>query len=148
MLPAAVAQPGRSHGGARMQAQSEPPISDVDIVALARSSDDFRREVMTGPNMQIVVMTIPPGEEIGDEVHPDTDQVLFFVDGQGAAVLDGQETAIAAGHLVFVHAGQRHNFVNTGSTPLRLVTAYAPPEHPAGTVHTTKAEADAAEHHH
>jgi mannose-6-phosphate isomerase-like protein (cupin superfamily) len=126
---------------------SEQP-TDVDIVALARRSDDFRREVMTGPNMQIVVMTIPPGEEIGAETHPDTDQVLFFVEGEGEAILDGETSPVAPGHLVFVRAGVHHNFVNTGDGPLRIATAYAPPEHEPGTVHRDKAEADAAEHDH
>lgn len=91
-------------------------------------------------------MTIPPGGEIGDEVHSDTDQVLMFVDGRGEARLDGQASQIGANDLVFVRAGTRHNFVNTGDAPLRLITIYAPPEHPAGTVHLTKEEADAAEH--
>ena len=91
-------------------------------------------------------MTIPPGGEIGDEVHPDTDQMLVFVDGRGEAQLDGNRSEVQPNDLVFVHAGTRHNFINTGDTPLRLITIYAPPEHPAGTVHQTKAEADAAEH--
>ncbi|HEY7024541.1 MAG TPA: cupin domain-containing protein [Candidatus Limnocylindrales bacterium] len=91
-------------------------------------------------------MTIPAGGEIGDEVHPDTDQVLVFVSGDGEAVLDGARSAIGQNDLVFVRAGTRHNFVNTGTEPLRLITIYAPPEHKPGTVHQTKAEADAAEH--
>jgi mannose-6-phosphate isomerase-like protein (cupin superfamily) len=121
---------------------------DVDIMDLARRSEDFRREVVTGRQMQIVVMTIPPGEEIGEEVHHDIDQVLLFVDGEGEAIIEGRRSAIGTGHLTFVPGGTLHNFVNTGTTPLRLVTAYAPPEHAAGTVHATKAEADADEHHH
>lgn len=119
----------------------------VDIVKAARENDAFRREVMTGEHEQVVVMSILPGGEIGDEVHADTDQVLFFIDGHGQARLDGEESAIGPNDLVFVRAGTRHNFVNTGDGPLRLVTVYAPPEHPAGTVHVTKAEADAAEGH-
>ena len=129
--------------------QSEPQTAEgrpVDIVAAARSNDAFRREVLTGDHEQVVVMTIPPGGEIGDEVHPDTDQVLAFVDGRGEAILDGQRSAIDPNDLVFVRAGTRHNFVNTGDAPLRLITIYAPPEHEPGTVHQTKAEADAAEH--
>jgi len=92
-------------------------------------------------------MTIPPGGEIGDEVHPDTDQVLAFVDGRGEAILDGERSEVSADDLVFVRAGTRHNFLNTGDESLRLITIYAPPEHAPGTVHQTKAEADAAEHH-
>lgn len=120
--------------------------TDIDIVQAARTNEDFRREVLTGEHEQVVVMTIPPGGEIGEEVHSDTDQVLMFVDGRGEARLDGQTSQIGANDLVFVRAGTRHNFVNTGDEPLRLITVYAPPEHPAGNVHLTREEADAAEH--
>lgn len=120
--------------------------SELDLVGAARASDDFRRVLVTGTHTQVVVMTIPPGGEIGAETHPDTDQVLFFVDGVGEAVLDGERTPVSAGHMVFVHAGTHHNFINTGDEPLRIATAYAPPEHEHGTVHRTKEAADAAEH--
>jgi mannose-6-phosphate isomerase-like protein (cupin superfamily) len=121
--------------------------NDLDILQQARDNDDFRRVLLTGDNMQIVVMTIPPGGEIGAETHPDTDQVLFFVDGEAESVLDGERTRVEPGHLVFVRAGTRHNFLNTGGTPLRVATAYAPPEHEHGTVHATKAVADEAHEH-
>jgi Cupin domain len=78
-------------------------------------------------------------------VHPVTDQVLVFVDGHGAAMLGGQRRAVGPNDLVFVRAGVRHNFLNTGNDPLHLITIYAPPEHEAGTVHQTKADADAAQ---
>ena len=100
---------------------------------------------MTGTHEQVVVMTLPPGEEIGEEVHPATDQLLVFVDGRADAILEGKATAVGPNDLVFVHAGTRHNFVNAGDGPLRLITVYAPPQHPPGTVHWTKDEADAAE---
>ena len=118
----------------------------VDILAEARSNDAFRREVLTGEHEQVVVMTIPPGGEIGEEVHPETDQVLVFVEGRGEAQLDGRSSDVGPNDLVFVRAGTRHNFLNRGEEPLRLITVYAPPEHDPGTVHQTKAEADAAEH--
>lgn len=121
---------------------------DVDIMSLARENEHFRQVVLTGPKMQVVVMTIPPGGEIGAETHPDTDQVLLFVEGEGRSILDGVETDVGEGHLSFVPAGTHHNFVNTGDRPWRIVTAYAPPEHEPGTVHRDKAEADAAEEHH
>jgi mannose-6-phosphate isomerase-like protein (cupin superfamily) len=121
--------------------------SRVDIARAARDNDAFRREVMTGEHEQVVVMTIPPGGEIGEEVHPDTDQVLAFVEGEGEARLDGESSRVGPNDLVFVRAGTTHNFVNTGDRPLRLITIYAPPEHAPGTVHQTKEEADAAEHH-
>ena len=126
----------------------EQAKEQVDVIALARQSDDFRRVVITGDKIQVVVMTIQPGEEIGAETHEGHDQVLFFVDGEGEAVLDGVTSTVGAGDLSFVHAGVHHNFINTGSEPLRIVTAYAPPEHEPGTVHADKAEADAAEEEH
>lgn len=120
--------------------------SRVDILAAAWSNDSFRREILTGEHSQVVVMTIPPGGEIGEEVHPDRDQHLAFIDGRGEAQLEGQTSEVGPNDLVFVRAGTRHNFRNTGDSPLRLITIYAPPEHAPGTVHQTKAEADLAEH--
>jgi mannose-6-phosphate isomerase-like protein (cupin superfamily) len=120
-------------------------MNRVDILAAAWSNPAFRRVVLTGDHQQVVVMMIPPGGEIGDEVHPHTDQTLAFVDGRGEAQLDGETSEVGPNDLVFVRAGTRHNFRNTGDGPLRLITIYAPPEHEPGTVHQTKAEADAAE---
>jgi mannose-6-phosphate isomerase-like protein (cupin superfamily) len=120
-----------------------------DIVARAKANSYFREVLSTGPNSQVVVMSIPPGGEIGSEVHDDVDQVLVFVQGEGEAILDGVTSAVAVDRLVHVPAGTRHNFVNTSATDLRLYTIYAPPEHAPGTIHKTKAEADAvhkAEH--
>lgn len=121
--------------------------SRMDIVATALSNDAFRREVLTGEHEQVVVMTIPPGGDIGEEVHPDTDQVLTFVDGRGEAVLDGRTSEVGPNDLVLVRAGTRHNFLNTGDSPMRLITIYAPPQHAPGTVHQTKADAEAEEGH-
>jgi mannose-6-phosphate isomerase-like protein (cupin superfamily) len=92
-------------------------------------------------------MTIPPGGEIGEEVHDHVDQLLVAVEGEADAVLDGVTSPMRPNQLVYVRAGTRHNFVNTGREPLRLVTVYSPPEHEPGTVHQTKEEADAAEGH-
>lgn len=117
----------------------------VDVVALARENDAFRREIETGRHCQLVAMTIPPGGEIGEEVHEHVDQILLFFEGQADAVLEGRRSPIGPNDLVFVRAGTRHNFVNTGNVPLRLITIYAPPEHAPGTVHATKEEAEAAE---
>jgi mannose-6-phosphate isomerase-like protein (cupin superfamily) len=115
-----------------------------DIVQKAKSNSYFREVLATGPNSQVVVMSIPPDGEIGSEVHPDVDQVLVFVQGEGQAILDGETSVVGADRLVHVPAGTRHNFVNTGKIDLRLYTVYAPPEHAPGTIHKTKAEADAA----
>ncbi|HEX6128014.1 MAG TPA: cupin domain-containing protein [Candidatus Limnocylindria bacterium] len=118
----------------------------VDILAAALSNDAYRREVLTGEHEQVVVMTIPPGGEIGEEVHADTDQVLIFVEGRAEAQLDGRSSEVGTDDMVFVRAGTRHNFINRGEGSLRLITIYAPPHHRPGTVHETKAEADTAEH--
>ena len=115
-----------------------------DIVKLAKANSYFREVLATGPHSQVVVMSIPPGGDIGEEVHDDVDQTLVFVGGEGQAILDGEKSAVAADRLVHVPAGTRHNFVNTGTVDLRLYTIYAPPEHKPGTIHKTKAEADAA----
>jgi mannose-6-phosphate isomerase-like protein (cupin superfamily) len=119
----------------------------IEIERLARENEDFRREVATAEHSQVVLMTIPSGEEIGEEVHEGIDQLLVFVEGEAEAIVEGESSTVAAGHAVLVPGGTRHNFRNKSDAPLRLWTVYAPPEHPPGTVHRTKAEADAAEHH-
>lgn len=117
----------------------------TEIFAHALQNDDFRREVVTGQHSQVVLMSIPEGQDIGEEVHNDVDQTLVFVAGEGEAVLNGQRSRVTPNTLYFVPAGTRHNFINTGQGALKLFTLYAPPEHAAGTVHHTKAEAEAAE---
>ena len=120
-------------------------IEKFTIATVAEQSPDFRRVLWTGSKTQLVVMTIPPGGEIGEETHPDTDQILTFVSGTGEAVLAGESEQVAQGDLVVVPAGTKHNFRNTGVNPLVLYTVYGPPEHADGAVHKTKEEADAAE---
>ncbi|OLT20741.1 cupin [Pseudonocardia sp. CNS-139] len=115
------------------------------IATVAEQSADFRRVLWTGKNTQLVIMTIPPGGEIGEEVHDGIDQILTFVSGTAEARVGGEKKQVADGDLVVVPAGTTHNFVNTGPNPLVLYTVYGPPDHAAGTVHRTKAEADAAE---
>ena len=118
-----------------------------DIVARAKSNQFFREVVSTGPHAQVVVMSIPPGGEIGEEVHSGVDQVLVTVDGDGVAVLEGELGNLSAGGLVHVPAGTRHNLVNAGPDDLKLYTVYAPPQHAPETIHRTRAEADADEEH-
>ncbi|MGF1454658.1 MAG: cupin domain-containing protein [Alphaproteobacteria bacterium] len=118
-----------------------------NIIALAKQGTDFRRELITNRYSQVVIMSVEPGQDIGMEVH-DLDQILVFIDGEGEAVIEGEKAPIGEGSLFVVPAGAEHNFINTGSVPLKLFTVYAPAEHAKGTVHRTKAEADAAEHHH
>ena len=116
-----------------------------DIVARAMRNMHFREVLSTGPHSQVVVMRIAVGSEIGEETHDDVDQVLVITAGEGEAVLDGVRSPVTAGRLVHVPAGTRHNFVNVGSDDLRLYTIYAPPEHAPGTIHHTRADAEADE---
>ena len=114
------------------------------IATEAEKSPDFRRVLWTGEHTQLVIMTIPKGGEIGEEVH-EVDQILTFVSGTGKAIISGSEKAVAQGDLVVVPAGKKHNFLNTGENPLILYTVYGPAEHADGAVHKTKEEADALE---
>jgi mannose-6-phosphate isomerase-like protein (cupin superfamily) len=116
----------------------------TDIRRAALENEDFRRVLYTTERTQLVLMSVRPGDDIGLETH-DLDQVLGFVAGTGYSLLNGKRAPIGPGTLVVVPAGTEHNFVNTGAEPLKLYTVYAPPEHPDGTVHRTKAEAEAAE---
>ncbi len=118
-----------------------------DIFRLTRENAFFRKELTTNAHSQLVLMSVEPGDDIGLETH-DLDQVLVFLEGEGEALLDGAKSTVGPGSLVVVPAGTEHNFTNTGSVPLKLFTIYAPAEHPAGTIHKDKAEAEAAEHHH
>jgi mannose-6-phosphate isomerase-like protein (cupin superfamily) len=120
--------------------------ANIDIHRLAMENSAFRRVLETGEHCQVVLMSIPPGGEIGEEIHDHVDQVLAFVAGAGEAVLGGQRSSVGPGHLAFVPAGTKHNFVASGDGDLKLYTIYSPPEHAPGTVHETKVEADAAEH--
>lgn len=115
------------------------------IATVAEESPDFRRVLWTGEHTQLVVMTIPPGGEIGEEIHEGVDQILTFVSGVGEAVVSGRRRKVAAGDLVVVPAGRKHNFLNTGENPLILYTVYGPPEHADQAVHHTKEQADRLE---
>ena len=107
----------------------------------------FRQVLFTGKYSQLVVMCLKPNEEIGNEVHPDVDQFFRIEEGNAKFVFNGnEEHLVGDGDAVVVPAGTYHNVINTSSTkPLKLYTIYTPPNHPDGTVHKTKAEADAAE---
>lgn len=113
-----------------------------DIEKLTTSNGDFRRVLYTGHHLQLVVMTLQPGDEIGSEVHEDRDQFFRIEDGEGVVVIDGKENPVEDGSAVIVPAGARHNVINRGSAPLKLYTIYAPPEHKDKVVQATKADAD------
>lgn len=116
----------------------------ADVQAAALANTDFRRELFTTERTQLVLMSVQPGDDVGLETHT-LDQVLVFVAGRGESLLGGQRGVVGPGTVVVVPAGTEHDFVNTGADPLKLFTVYAPPEHAPGTVHETKADAEAAE---
>lgn len=116
------------------------------IIPLDRETEgnpNFREVLFTGAKSQLVAMSIPPGGEIGEEVHAHVEQTLYFHSGEGEAVLDGKTSPIKTGDVLIVTPGTRHNVRNTGSSHLKIATVYAPPNHIDGRIHRTKAEADA-----
>lgn len=115
----------------------------TNIADETRNNNNFRKVLFTGVKSQLVVMEIPAGGEVGEEKHVHVEQTLFFLSGTGKAVLDGEEKTIGPGDVVVVTPGTRHNFISTGSEPLKIYTIYAPPNHIDGRVHKTKADADA-----
>ena len=119
----------------------------ADIEHETEANRDFRRVLYTGAHTQLVLMAVEPGEELGEEVHEDTDQFFRVEAGTGEVVVDGDATPIEEDMAIIIPAGARHNVRNTGRKPLKLYTLYSPPEHPDGTVHRTKADAAKAEHH-
>lgn len=121
----------------------------VNLEQRTLDNDHFREVLYTAKNSQLVVMTLQPGDEIGLERHEGHDQFIRVEAGDGVAILDGERHALSDGVAVVIPSGTEHNVINTSTTTaLRLYTLYSPPEHPPGTVHRTKADADADEHDH
>jgi len=112
-----------------------------DIIGLAKENENFRKVLFTTGLSQLVVMSLKPGEDIGEETHDGIDQVLTFVSGAGEAVIEGESRPVKTGSIVVVPAGTRHNFINKGGEPMKLYTVYAPPDHKDGTIHRTKEDA-------
>jgi mannose-6-phosphate isomerase-like protein (cupin superfamily) len=120
----------------------------TDIERATLENENFREVLNTAAHSQLVVMTLKPREEIGTERHDDGDQFIRVETGNGEAIIDGETHLLSDGVAVVIPAGSTHNVVNTSDTEaLRLYTIYSPPEHPDGTVHRTKKEAEEAEHH-
>ena len=111
-----------------------------DIEKLTEENNDFRRVLYTANHLQLVLMALQPGEDIGEEVHDDRDQFFRIETGSGEIVIDGAVSPVRSDMAIVVPAGARHNLRNIGTEPLRLYTLYAPPEHRHGTVHRTKAD--------
>lgn len=118
----------------------------ANIEELGLSNSDFRRVLYTDKNTQLVLMSLKPGEDIGEEVH-DVDQFLRVDQGNGTAVLDGTSHQIENGSAIVVPAGTKHNLINGPDSEMKLYTLYMPPHHKDGTVHKTKVEAEADHEH-
>lgn len=119
----------------------------ANIEAETLRNETFRTVLYTDDRVQLVVMSIAEGNDIGEEVHQ-LDQFIRIEAGEGKSILDGEEHVLGAGSAVIIPAGVRHNIVNTSShEPLKLYTLYAPPNHAPGTVHATKADAEKDEEH-
>lgn len=123
----------------------EPFVVNIETATIQNAN--FRATLWTGAHLQLTLMSIPPGEDIGLELHPDVDQFLRIEQGQGLVMMGPQRDCLSLRQrvspncVILVPAGTWHNLINTGRCPLRLYSIYAPPEHPHGTVHRTKAEA-------
>jgi mannose-6-phosphate isomerase-like protein (cupin superfamily) len=115
-------------------------VENIEEATVA--NEDFRRVLYTGKNLQLVLMTLPPGCDIGEEVHDDRDQFFRIEEGRGTVYIDGQANEVEDDFAVIVPAGARHNVVNSGDGPLKLYTLYGPPEHKDGTVHKDKEQAE------
>ena len=121
-----------------------------DIEGKTLENNNFRKVLFTGKHMQLVVMCLKPGEDIGEEVHDHVDQFFRIEQGEAKVIIDGKEDTIKEDMVAIVPAGALHNVINTGDVDLKLYTIYSPPNHPDGTVHKDKEEAEEyeREHHH
>ncbi len=131
---------------------AEPTV--LDIESYTDANDNFRTALWTGGKIQVTLMSIPVGGDVGLERHPDTDQFLRIEDGKAKVMMGDSEDALDFTEMagkdfaVFVPAGKWHNLVNIGDKPLKLYSIYSPVEHPHGTVHKTQKDSEEAEHHH
>lgn len=143
------------------QSKDRPVIMDygpapfvIDIEEAALQNSAFRTALWTGRHLQVTLMSIRPGEDTGLEIHPELDQFIRIEEGRGIAMMGDRKDRldlqrhVQEDYIIIVPAGKWHNLINTGQRPIKLYSIYAPPQHPHGTVHLTKADAEAAEHHH
>ena len=121
----------------------------ADIEKETLKNTNFRKVLYTGKHSQLVVMSLKPGEDIGLEVHHNLDQFFRIEEGVGEAIINGEQFKIKDDDVVIVPGGSKHNIVNTSKTKdLKLYTIYSPPNHPEGTIHITKKEAEEYEKEH
>lgn len=119
-------------------------IQNIEDITCA--NENFRQVLFTAQHIQLVVMSIPVGQDIGEETH-DLDQFLRIEEGQGQTVLNGEKQSIADGFAVIVPAGTKHNIINTGDQPLKLYSLYSPPNHRDQVIHQTKTDAMTDDEH-
>ncbi len=122
----------------------------VNIEEVTERNNNFRTALWTGENLQVTLMSLNPGEDIGMEIHPETDQFLRIEEGSGIVRMGknrnnlNYQRQFEDGYAILIPAGTWHNVINTGNEPIKLYSIYSPPKHPFGTVHVTKADAEAA----
>ena len=119
-------------------------VFNKDIIKLTEANKNWQKEAYYDEQAQIVMMSIPVGEDIGEETH-EADQTTFVVAGEGQVVVDGARTKVTPNHLVVIPKGSKHNIINKGEDELKIFTVYSPPAEEQGVSHKTKAEAEAAE---
>ena len=112
-----------------------------DLIEQSKDNTFFRQVLVTGDSMQVVIMSLKPGEDIGMETHEANEQVLLCINGSGRYVINGDEQEYNSGDMVLVRKGQEHNFINDGPDEMKIITVYSPPHHAEDTLHKTKADA-------
>jgi len=126
----------------------------INIEEAAKQNNNFRTALWTGAHLQVTLMSIDVGGDIGLEIHPNLDQFIRIEEGQGIVKMGSRkdkldfQQKVKSDYAFIIPAGTWHNLINTGNRPIKLYSIYAPPQHPRGTVHKTKADAEAAEEHH
>jgi mannose-6-phosphate isomerase-like protein (cupin superfamily) len=146
-IPAATAETGSSSKRTSSKEVAAMKGFIGDIEHMTEENSDFRRVLYTAKQLQLVLMALRPGEEIGEEVHSDRDQFFRIEEGHGEVWINGKASEIKSDMAILVPAGARHNIKNTGDQPLKLYTLYAPPEHLDKTVHATRSDAEASHEH-
>jgi len=120
----------------------------INIEEATNENDNFRKVLYTAKNSQLVLMSLKPGQDIGEEVHHNLDQFFRFESGEGKVVIEGEESQVKDGFAVVIPGGTKHNIINTSSDkPLNLYTIYSPPNHRDKVIHATKDEAEADDEH-
>lgn len=114
----------------------------TNIEKLTLENNAFRKVLYTSGHMQLVAMSLLPGEAIGEEIHTKNDQFFRFEQGAGKCIIDGNEYQVADGDVIIIPSGAKHNVINTGNIPLKMYTIYAPPHHKDGIIRQTKKEAE------